>query len=398
MAKLTLNDIANLQNETTAVGTINANSAAIEAAMEKTLSRDGTSPNTMGASLDMNNQRILNLPAPASPNEPVRKQELDAATGDFATLTTYVTAASASATAASGSASAASSSAAAALAAQLAAEAASSGTVPDNAITNAKMADAAVGTAELIGDAVTNAKLANMAQQKIKARKTLSTGDPEDCSITEVLDFAGPNDGDILVRSGGVWTKVAAVAVGKVLASQGTGTAPAYVGGETLLDSGTITSQSTLPLTLPAGYKSFRISLYDYGPATNLATLNWRVSTDGGATYVSTTSYSYLLHYSTTGSAGFPVESHNSSQTACLLGFSVDSGGQYLNAKELTLFPGSATSWPTMFFTTSEVTGGAYGFMNGTVSNNTLGRITNCQFFFGSGNIAKMSYALYGKG
>jgi len=76
MAKLVLADLDNLQNEPTAVGTINSNSALIEVALENTLSRDGTSPNTMGATLDMNTNRIINLPAPVANNEPLRKQEL----------------------------------------------------------------------------------------------------------------------------------------------------------------------------------------------------------------------------------------------------------------------------------------------------------------------------------
>ena len=57
MAKLTLNDVVAGYKATTA---INANSAATEAAMENTLSRDGTSPNTMTADLDMNGNAILN--------------------------------------------------------------------------------------------------------------------------------------------------------------------------------------------------------------------------------------------------------------------------------------------------------------------------------------------------
>ena len=57
MAKLTLNDVVAGYKATTA---INANSAATEAAMEKTLSRDGTGPNTMTADLDMNGNSILN--------------------------------------------------------------------------------------------------------------------------------------------------------------------------------------------------------------------------------------------------------------------------------------------------------------------------------------------------
>lgn len=79
MAKLTTADIANLQNETTAVSTINSNFAATEAAMDNSLSRDGSSPNAMNADLDMNSHKILNLPAATSANEPVRKTEFDAA-------------------------------------------------------------------------------------------------------------------------------------------------------------------------------------------------------------------------------------------------------------------------------------------------------------------------------
>ena len=72
MSKITLTDLVNLQNETTAVNAINANNATIETAFDNTLSRDGTQPNAMGASLDMNSNRILNLPAPSSSNESAR--------------------------------------------------------------------------------------------------------------------------------------------------------------------------------------------------------------------------------------------------------------------------------------------------------------------------------------
>lgn len=61
MAKLTLANLANLSNETTAVGVINANSDLIETALENTLSRDGTSPNSMSADLDLNSNALLNM-------------------------------------------------------------------------------------------------------------------------------------------------------------------------------------------------------------------------------------------------------------------------------------------------------------------------------------------------
>lgn len=87
MTKINLTDLANLQNETTAVNAINANNAILEIASDNTLSRDGTSPNQMNSLLDMNSNIIVNLPAASSSTEPVRKQEFDAAVfGDFAGL------------------------------------------------------------------------------------------------------------------------------------------------------------------------------------------------------------------------------------------------------------------------------------------------------------------------
>lgn len=75
--KVTLAALVNLENDTTAVSVINSNSAAITTAMDNTLSRDGTSPNQMAAQLDMNSNRIINLPAPASATEPTRIQDLE---------------------------------------------------------------------------------------------------------------------------------------------------------------------------------------------------------------------------------------------------------------------------------------------------------------------------------
>ena len=61
MAKLTLIDIASLSNQPTAINTINENFAAIETAIENTLSRDGTTPNSMSADLDLNSNDINNV-------------------------------------------------------------------------------------------------------------------------------------------------------------------------------------------------------------------------------------------------------------------------------------------------------------------------------------------------
>lgn len=77
MSKISLTDLANLENEASAVVNINANNQIIENAIDNTLSRDGTSPNQMGASLDMNSNRLINLPTPGGPNDPARKVDID---------------------------------------------------------------------------------------------------------------------------------------------------------------------------------------------------------------------------------------------------------------------------------------------------------------------------------
>lgn len=76
MAKISLTDLANLQNENTAVNAINANNAILEAASDNTLSRDGTSPNEMESVLDMNSHQIVNLPTPSTENSPLRLKDL----------------------------------------------------------------------------------------------------------------------------------------------------------------------------------------------------------------------------------------------------------------------------------------------------------------------------------
>ena len=58
MAKLTLTDLTKI--DSTAVTSINSNNSATETALENTLSRDGTSPNSMSAELDMNSYSIIN--------------------------------------------------------------------------------------------------------------------------------------------------------------------------------------------------------------------------------------------------------------------------------------------------------------------------------------------------
>lgn len=75
MAKITLNNVTSLQNEGSAMLNINNNSATIAAAVENTISRDGTLPNQMASQLDMNSNRIINLPNATTAQEPVTNSQ-----------------------------------------------------------------------------------------------------------------------------------------------------------------------------------------------------------------------------------------------------------------------------------------------------------------------------------
>lgn len=76
MSKINTSDATTLTNETSFLSLYNANNALIETASDNFLSLDGTSPNSMAASLDMNSNRILNLPSPVASEEPLRLQDL----------------------------------------------------------------------------------------------------------------------------------------------------------------------------------------------------------------------------------------------------------------------------------------------------------------------------------
>lgn len=72
--KLALTDLTSL--DATAINDINANFTAIENIVDLLLSRDGSTPNTLTADVDLNSNQILNLGAPGNGSDAARLQDV----------------------------------------------------------------------------------------------------------------------------------------------------------------------------------------------------------------------------------------------------------------------------------------------------------------------------------
>lgn len=73
MPKVVLDNITSGYSSTTK---INANNDRLEAAIDNTLSRDGSTPNQMEAPIDMNSNRIINVGAPQGANDAARYSDI----------------------------------------------------------------------------------------------------------------------------------------------------------------------------------------------------------------------------------------------------------------------------------------------------------------------------------
>lgn len=212
--KLTLSTIG---SRYASVAALNANFSAIVTAIENTLSRDGTSPNTMSGNLDMNSNRILNVPAPTSDNEPITRAYLE--TLDNNAYTASLDAAASAAAAAVSQSSAASSASSASSSASTASTAASSAsTSASNASTSASAASSSASSASTsasnaatsassasssASSASTSASNASAAQVAAEAAlaSTLSAYDNFDDRYlgSKASDPSVDNDGNALV-------------------------------------------------------------------------------------------------------------------------------------------------------------------------------------------------------
>jgi hypothetical protein len=258
MAKLTLTDINSGHGS---ADLHNANNTAIEAALENTLSRDGTNPNQMNADLDMNGNNILNVGATATSQSWNFR-------GDWTTATAYA--------------------AADVVYVQLADDATNGGRTYYNntAHTSGTFAtDLASGYWQLVaqrgadgatgagtGDLLASNNLSDLGNlttatnNLLTAHGPLATADIADDAIT-LAKMASGTDGELITwDASGDPTTVAVGTAGQVLTSNGAGAEPTFqsastsIASQAEMEAGTSTTTAVSPGRLqyaPGAAKAF---------------------------------------------------------------------------------------------------------------------------------------------
>jgi hypothetical protein len=136
---------------------------------------------------------------------------------------------------------------------------------------------AAGGTALTIAsDAVTYAKMQNVsATQRVLGRNTSGSGDVEEVTFTQFLDWVGSAaEGDILYRGASAWSRLAKGTAGQLLRMNSGATAPEWT-----------SVGSVAPATNTANFDKTNTTLADVtGMSVPLDPGTWRVVIDGNGT------------------------------------------------------------------------------------------------------------------
>jgi len=108
-------------------------------------------------------------------------------------------------------------------------------------------------TVPIANNSVTNAMLATVATQIIKGRATAGTGNVEDLTITQILDFLSSTQGAVLYRGASAWAGLAPGTSGQYLTTNGAAANPSWTTAPSVLPSQTgnsgklLTTDGTTP-------------------------------------------------------------------------------------------------------------------------------------------------------
>lgn len=210
------------------------------------------------------------------------------------------------------------------------------------------------------------------------------------------------SQGDVMyVSSAGVLTRLAASTKGYVLATQGAGANPAWVGSQVLLDTKTASNSATIDFKsyIDSTYKTY---IFEYdgvksGSAGN--GLQLQVSTDGGSTWKSGASdYNYAFAYWQSSGTTVTVQKSQATSSinlgAAVIGTTANTSG----CGTVKLFNPSDTARFATISTEATTTNTATVLYCSRGGGNyvTAGAVNAIRFLMQSGNIVSGTFRLYG--
>jgi len=240
------------------------------------------------------------------------------------------------------------------------------------------------------------AGLSNIANSRVFGNASGSAAIPYAITASEVMDMVGGTRGQILYRGASGWAALSPSTAGYVLRDGGSGADPSWVGGMTLLASGSGAGSAAVDLTLPSGYKSFKLILRNFVPATTTNYLSVRVSTNNGSSYPSSAgNYAYML--SNVNTSGTQTNFGATNTSMVLNASSMVNTTGWPAQVDATINPGNAATPGSMsgnivFGDGSGSQGGYFSAYYGSVT-----RWTNIRLLWSAGgNFTTLDYDLYG--
>lgn len=339
--KVTLTPIGTFVNDTTAVNTYNNNLTTITSGFDGCLFLNGTAPNQMQSTLDMNSNRIINLPAPGSITEPARLQ--DVVTNPTITVPPTGT---------------------------------SGATVPylngNNTWSGTQTFNAAV---TLPSNSITSAEFRQSAAKSVVGNSTNATAN--------VADIAGTANQVLIVNSAG--TSLGFGQVNLASASAITGILPGANGGSLVLLN-TLTSGYSDTTSLTSTYTNYLVTLDNIvlGSTTNLG-----IEIQSGGAF-KTSGYLSICSAMTASYVG----TTNTSYIGTTIG--QDSGGTVGACGHFYVYKPSATAFciisgQTSYIASSVLTSAVFtGFWN------TSAVVTGLQLFPATGSVSSGTMKIYG--
>lgn len=259
-------------------------------------------------------------------------------------------------------------------------------------------------TATIGNNAVTYAKMQDISTtQRILGRNSGGSGDTEEVTSSQIHDWITSTRGAMIFRGASSWSGLSPNTVGFVLRDGGSGADPTWVGGMTLLNSGTASAAATLDITLPTGYRRFVLQLGPtFRPDTDATAIAMRFSYDGGSTF-QVTSYSWTQVYTNTqaapGVGAFTVNDAGTWQATGLLltAYAADNASTGTGTYLIDIFQGSGTLNANIRCSTYHLhsSGGYNTFTQMAGNHATLDVIDAVRLLSNSGNISG-AWALYG--